>query len=130
MTQMVTMTLALLDQGGTAGCGWNRRQAECLGVPWPLTSGWKEAVIGREYRKQTIESFLSLKTKDTADHKRQRIHPLKDTREKVDAVPHVLREVGFWMAQMKDWSVDDWFEFHAGLTQLFDRIAAKQEQDS
>lgn len=49
------------------------------------------------------------------------------TPNRLDPVPHVLREVGWWMAQMKDWSVDDWFEFHAGLTDLFDSIAAKHE---
>jgi hypothetical protein len=60
---MVVVTEELLRHGATnpdVGA-WNKRQFEALGVPWPLKSGWKAALLGTRITPDQASAFLDLR---------------------------------------------------------------------
>jgi hypothetical protein len=57
----VTLTAALIEAGMSMNGGWSRAQTDCLGVPWPLQAGWKDALIGAVVSEAQYVQFLALK---------------------------------------------------------------------
>jgi hypothetical protein len=47
--------------------GWNRKQLEALGVPWPLKAGWAQRLIGQTF---TSEQLMNAKNAGNYDKKK------------------------------------------------------------
>lgn len=41
--------------------GWDKRQLELIGVPWPPPPGWRKAAVGREISEDAATEFLARK---------------------------------------------------------------------
>ena len=62
MEEKVLVTEDILLDGMSERGGWNKRQLEILGVPWPPPKGWKKWVSGYlKLPKSEVERFLSLR---------------------------------------------------------------------
>lgn len=55
------LTETLLNEGKSDNGAWSKAQLECLGLSYPLVSGWKDRIIGSEFDEEKIGEFLSLK---------------------------------------------------------------------
>lgn len=55
------LTPELIEAGISTNGGWSRAQTECLGVPWPLLSGWKVALVGTWVTEAQYLRFLALR---------------------------------------------------------------------
>ena len=68
---MVTVTLALLEQGMSLNGSWNRAQLQALGVKtiWH-NKGWKSRLIGSKVTKEQVNEFLRLKNRHLAHKSR------------------------------------------------------------
>ena len=51
------------EAGQSSNGGWSKAQVELLGVEWPLVSGWKKALIGKEVSDSAYQRFLAFKDK-------------------------------------------------------------------
>jgi len=47
--------------------GWNRKQLEALGVPWPLKAGWAQRLIGQTF---TPEQLINAKNAGNYEKKK------------------------------------------------------------
>lgn len=63
MSEKVTITEEFLTAGKSDRGSWSKAQLEVLGVNYPLRSGWKETIIGREIDRQVAAKFIALKNK-------------------------------------------------------------------
>lgn len=54
------ITAEFLSNGASAANGYTRRQIELLGLCWPPSKGWKNAIIGTEISDQNADEFLCL----------------------------------------------------------------------
>lgn len=52
-----------IEAGRSSNGGWSRAQVELLGVSWPLVSGWKKALIGKEVPDSAYQRFVAFKDK-------------------------------------------------------------------
>lgn len=68
MNEPAFWTDAIIQQGRSPSGTWNRRQAEVLGVAWPLQKGWKKQVLRRRTTTDEIELFLSLAGSHKSNH--------------------------------------------------------------
>lgn len=50
-----------IEAGRSSNGGWSRAQVELLGVSWPLVSGWKKALIGKEVSENAYKRFIAFK---------------------------------------------------------------------
>jgi hypothetical protein len=55
------LTSELYEQAIKPGGSLNRNQILLLGERWPLVSGWKRRIIGRNYNEETIKTLLNLR---------------------------------------------------------------------
>ena len=53
------ITREWLHRHATKGRGWNRKQLQVLGVPWPPTKGWLSRAVGRELSESDRAAFES-----------------------------------------------------------------------
>lgn len=57
------LTAEDIEAGRSSNGGWSRAQVELLGVEWPLVSGWKKALIGKEVPDNAYQRFVAFKDK-------------------------------------------------------------------
>lgn len=69
----------ILEQGKSKRGAWSRAQVEALGVKWPLTGGWKKALIGTEVSEDQVRRFIALKD---VRRKCQKIEPTLEVLER------------------------------------------------
>lgn len=55
------ITRETINQGMSEAGGWNRKQTELLGLPWPLPHGWIREIVGKDFSEETVNQFLALK---------------------------------------------------------------------
>lgn len=108
------LTETLLNEGKSDNGAWSKAQLECLGLSYPLVSGWKERIIGSEFDEEKIGEFLSLKNAHlkvlsdkqfvAAAHKLDMIRaidPVERTRrELVEPYMQAFRFCLFWSASI------------------------------
>jgi ribonuclease HI len=63
MSEKIKLTEKFLREGQSDRGSWSKAQLELLGVGYPLRSGWKEALMGKEIDRGTAEEFIALKNK-------------------------------------------------------------------
>jgi hypothetical protein len=56
-SNLVVLTAPLLRAGMKGGRGLKRAQAEALGIPWPLRSGWMRAAMGTSVTEEQYQAF-------------------------------------------------------------------------
>jgi hypothetical protein len=54
---MFTITREWIDEHRTARGGWSADQCVALGIAWPLQSGWKKRLIGRQITDEQKARF-------------------------------------------------------------------------
>jgi len=60
----VVLTVEMLHSAGTDGySGWNRKQLQALGVPWPCPTGWLRKWAGKEVTMDQWRKFVALRGK-------------------------------------------------------------------
>lgn len=79
------LTKEILNQGRSINGSWSRKQLASLGVSWPLESGWKEFIVGKDFHYVDIEKFLALKDAHLSANKKKRILADKDKTRKLQA---------------------------------------------
>ena len=67
MNDKIVFKKEMLNQLKSSRGGWNRKQLEALGVPWPLRSGWAQRLIGQTF---TPEQLINVKNAGNYDKKR------------------------------------------------------------
>lgn len=55
----VIVTREFLIQGRSGSGGWTRAQMESLGLPWPIRSGWMDAIAGAQISTEAAQLFLT-----------------------------------------------------------------------
>lgn len=58
----VTLTRQMIVDGRLPTGGWNRRQMQLIGLPWPLVEGWMERAVGKVVPVKSYRKFLMAKT--------------------------------------------------------------------
>lgn len=56
-SNLVVLTAPLLRAGMKGGRGLKRAQADALGIPWPLRSGWMRAAVGTSVTEEQYVAF-------------------------------------------------------------------------
>jgi hypothetical protein len=63
MVFIMQITRAWLDQHKTGPAGFKRRQLIAIEVPWPLTKGWIDRIVGTEITEGQRKRFEAAREK-------------------------------------------------------------------
>ena len=61
MNDTIILTAELIEDGYSVNGGINKKQAEILGVGWPLYKGWKQDIINKQIEKEKYKKYLAEK---------------------------------------------------------------------
>lgn len=53
------LTKNIFERAKSDRGGYSKRQVQLLGVPWPLTHGWKKNIINKDYDESVISAFIN-----------------------------------------------------------------------
>lgn len=57
----VTLSREMIVKGRLPKGGWNRKQMQLLGLPWPLVEGWMDRAVGTVVSAKSYRRFLMQK---------------------------------------------------------------------
>lgn len=55
------LTHSMLHKAASNYVGWNKTQAQLLGLKWPLEKGWLSSLIGKQIPDETWEKVLAVR---------------------------------------------------------------------
>jgi len=76
---MTVVSHELLEAGRSDRGSWSKRQLQLLGASYPLRTGWKQQILGREISEQAAAEFIALKNQHL---KPDRVSPEQGPRQR------------------------------------------------
>ncbi|WP_234086828.1 GIY-YIG nuclease family protein [Azonexus sp. R2A61] len=86
------ITEELLAAGASARGGFSKQQLALLGIEWPPSRGWKQAIVGRSIPEDDVEEFLRIAGRHLVRKAEKSVQPINwcGSPEPIDIYLYVL----------------------------------------